>query len=66
MEAAMIPMSGRPVTATRHPGFDVGYRVSRDWDERTTVHAGASGSERLSLAEQIEQTLLEAERLHGD
>lgn len=34
--------------------------------EGPAAHPGATGSERLSLAERIEQALLEAERLHGD
>jgi len=38
----------------------------RERSERQAAHARWVRPERLSLAERIEQALLEAERLHGD
>jgi hypothetical protein len=66
MEAAMIPMRGRQVPTSWFPGFDARYHAWREADERPAMDAAGAGSERLSLAERIEQALLEAERLYGD
>jgi hypothetical protein len=56
--------SARP--SLRAAAIEPGPGRGRDRPERKAAYPAETGMERLSLAEQIEQALLEAERLHGD
>jgi hypothetical protein len=58
----MTPMHAPALPIPRATAIERG----RDRAERKAAYPAATGVERPSLAEQIEQALLEAERLHGD
>lgn len=62
----MTPMNRSALPIPRAAAIQPGPGRGRDRLERQAAYAAESGLERLSLAEQIEQALLEAERLHGD
>ena len=62
----MTPMSARETPTTVPPAVDTQSGSRRERSERQAAHARWVRPERLSLAERIEQALLEAERLHGD
>jgi hypothetical protein len=66
MMTAMTRMSGKELPTTYAPAFETPYGATRERFERDVAHGRRLRQERLSLAERIEQALLEAERLHGD
>jgi hypothetical protein len=59
-------MSGKQIPIPSPPAFEAQAGSRHERSERDVAHARRMRPERLSLAERIEQALLEAERLHGD
>jgi hypothetical protein len=59
-------MSGKEIPIASPLAYETQFGARRERSEGQVAHARWVRPERLSLAERIEQALLEAERLHGD